>query len=185
MDLTGVDDLFDLLDASAALDDCEAVDLLAHGLQCAHLLSREAPDDLELQVAGLVHDVYHAVDPAADAVHDREGARLLEPLLGARVARLVAGHVVAKRYLVSADPTYRGVLSARSVETLGHQGGELDLVSRRAVEASPDCEAMLTLRRADDRAKVPGAVVPPLAHWRPVVERVLASAAESGERARG
>ena len=182
MDLTSVDELFDLLSASAALDDCESVDLLAHGLQCAYLLSRDAPADLELQVAGLVHDVYHAVDPAADAVHDREGARLIEPLLGARVAGLVAGHVVAKRYLVSTDPGYLGVLSARSVETLGHQGGELDLVARREVEASPHCEAMLTLRRADDRAKVPDADVPSLAHWRPLVEE-LASAA--GKRARG
>lgn len=180
VDLTGVDELFDLLNASAALSDGESVDLLAHGLQCAHLLSREAPADLELHVAGLVHDVYHAVDPAADAVHDREGARLIEPLLGARVASLVAGHVVAKRYLVSTDPGYLGVLSARSVETLGHQGGELDVVSRREVEASPHREAMLTLRRADDRAKVPDADVPSLAHWRPLVEELA-----SGDRARG
>ena len=173
MDLTRIDDLFDLLEASAALDDGEEVDLRAHGLQCADLLSREAPADLELQVAGLVHDVYHAVDPSADAAHDREGARLIEPLLGPRVARLVAGHVVAKRYLVSTDPGYRGALSARSVETLGRQGDELDLVAQQAVEASPDYEAMLALRRADDRAKVPGAGVPSLAHWRPVVEEVV------------
>jgi predicted HD phosphohydrolase len=165
-----VDDLFGLLDASAALDDGEVVDLLAHGLQCAHLLSCASPADLELQVAGLVHDVYHAVDPAADAVHDREGARLVEPLLGARVARLVGGHVLAKRYLVSTDPAYRGLLSARSAATLVHQGDELDPATSRALEASPDLEAMLTLRRADEGAKVPGAVVPPLAHWRLVVE---------------
>src|SRR5207244_13375198 len=121
--LTTNEDLFDLLDASAAHDDSEAVDLLAHALQCAHLLSREAPDDLELQVAGLVHDVYHAVDPSADAIHDREGARLVAPLLGGRVARLVGGHVAAKRYLVSTDPAYRQALSTRSGETLAHQGG--------------------------------------------------------------
>jgi predicted HD phosphohydrolase len=172
VELTSVDELFDLLEGSAAHDDGEAVDLRAHSLQCAHLLSVDAPDDLDLQVAGLVHDVYHVVDPAADAVHDREGARLVEPLLGARVARLVAGHVVAKRYLVSTDPAYRSRLSARSVETLAHQGGDLDMPTRRAMEASPDRDALITLRRADDRAKAPDAVVPSLAHWRPIVERV-------------
>jgi predicted HD phosphohydrolase len=175
VELTTIDDLFDLLDASAAHDDGEAVDLRAHALQCAHLLSREAPDDLELQVAGLVHDVYHAVDPSADAIHDREGARLVEPLLGARVARLVGGHVVAKRYLVSTDPAYRHALSARSVDTLAHQGGDLDGTARRAVDASPDRLALLTLRRADDRAKVPDAVVPPMGHWRAVVEQVASA----------
>ena len=175
MELTTIDDLFDLLGASAAHDDCEAVDLLAHALQCAHLLSREAPDDLELQVAGLVHDVYHAVDPSADATHDREGARLVAPLLGGRVARLVGGHVAAKRYLVSTDPAYRQALSTRSVETLAHQGGELDGVARRAIDESPDRDALLALRRADDRAKVPGAVVPAITHWRPVVEQLVSA----------
>jgi predicted HD phosphohydrolase len=175
VELTTIDDLFDLLDASAAHDDCEAVDLLAHALQCAHLLSREAPDDLELQVAGLVHDVYHAVDPSADAVHDREGARLVAPLLGGRVARLVGGHVVAKRYLVGTDPAYVHALSARSVETLGHQGGALDAAARRAIDESPDRDALLALRRADDRAKVPGAVVPAIGHWRPVVEQLVSA----------
>jgi predicted HD phosphohydrolase len=170
--LTGVDDLFELLDASAALDDGEVVDLRAHALQCAHLLAFAASDDRELQVAGLVHDVYHAVDPAADAVHDKEGARLVEPLLGARVARLVGGHVLAKRYLVATDPAYRAVLSARSVETLARQGDALDARSRQAFEASPDFAGTVALRRADDRAKTPGAAVPPLAHWRPVVEEL-------------
>ena len=149
MELTTIDDLFELLDASAAHDDGEAVDLRAHALQCAHLLSRAAPDDLELQVAGLVHDVYHAVDPRADAIHDREGARLVEPLLGGRVARLVGGHVVAKRYLVSTDPAYRSALSARSMETLVHQGGDLDGAARRVIDDSPDRDALLALRRAD------------------------------------
>jgi predicted HD phosphohydrolase len=175
VELTTIADLFDLLDASAANDDCEAVDLRAHALQCAHLLSREAPDDLELQVAGLVHDLYHAIDPSADAIHDREGARLVEPLLGGRVARLVGGHVVAKRYLVSTDPAYRNALSARSVETLAHQGGDLDGAARRAIDDSPDRDALLTLRRADDRAKVPGAIVPSIAHWRPVVEHLVSA----------
>jgi predicted HD phosphohydrolase len=175
VELTTVDALFDLLEASAAHDDGEAVDLRAHALQCAHLLSLDAPDDLELQVAGLVHDLYHAVDPRADAIHDREGARLVEPLLGARVARLVGGHVVAKRYLVATDPAYRRALSTRSVESLVRQGGDLDGAARRAVDDSPDREALLALRRADDRAKVPGAVVAPIRHWRPVVEQLVAA----------
>jgi predicted HD phosphohydrolase len=169
-----VPELFALLEDGAAHDDGEEVDLLAHALQCAHLLSVDAPDDVELQVAGLVHDLYHGVDPAGDAVHDREGARLVAPLLGARVAALVGGHVMAKRYLVATDPAYRDRLSARSAESLERQGGALEAGARRALDASPDRDALLTLRRADDRAKVPGASVPPLDAWRPVVERLAA-----------
>ena len=102
------------------------------------------------------------------------GRRLVEPLLGG-VARLVAGHVVAKRYLVSTDPAYREALSARSVETLARQGGDLDGAARRAIDGSPDRHALLTLRRADDRAKVPGAVVPSSGHWRPVVAQLVSA----------
>ena len=35
---------------------------LDHGLQCAALLEVSDPDDLELQVAGLIHDLAHPWD---------------------------------------------------------------------------------------------------------------------------
>ena len=77
----------------------------------------------------------------------------IEPLLGARVARLVGAHVDAKRYLVATDPAYRAQLSPRSVETLRLQGDALDAAAIAALAADPDLDAILALRRADERGQ--------------------------------
>jgi len=147
------------------------LDALKHALQCAAILERTHPDDPELIAAGLVHDVSDNVYPDHDD-HDGRGAALVAPLLGARVAKLVGAHVVAKRYLVTADAAYRATLSPRSVETLLEQGDVLDQTERAALEADVDLDAMLELRRADEGAKDPHAVVPDLASWRPLLERL-------------
>jgi predicted HD phosphohydrolase len=47
-------------------------------------------------------------------------------------------------------------------------------------EQDPDFEAAVALRRADDAGKVVGLRVPGLAHWRPTVEHVAASATADG-----
>jgi predicted HD phosphohydrolase len=165
-----VDALLDALAAGHAAKDEPELDVLAHSLQCAHLLTTERPDDPDLAIAGLVHDVWDAVS-ADHTDHDLRGAALVEPLLGERVARLVAGHVLAKRYLATADARYRSQLSGRSTRTLAQQGGALDAAEVDALVASTDFDAMVTLRRADERAKVPGAVVPGLDDWREPLNR--------------
>lgn len=166
-----------VLEAGAGVADDEDVDLLSHALQCADILARVAPGDIELQVAGLVHDVGTLLAPGHAATHAAVGAAAVSELLGARVARLVAAHDQAKRYLVTVDPRYRHRLSARSLETLRVQGGLLDPEERKAFAARPDLEACLALRRADDAAKVPGVAVPGLGRWRPLLERLARSAA--------
>jgi predicted HD phosphohydrolase len=103
------------------------------------------------------------------------GAALLTPLLGERVGALVGGHVLAKRYLVATDPAYLGVLSARSVETLDLQGGAADGDACAQLASDPQRDAIVALRRADDRAKVPGADVPGLGSWRATLEAVAAA----------
>ena len=132
--------LLDLLETGRTADDGEEVDLLAHALQCASLLVDASPDDPELQVAGLVHDI----------------GTLLEP------------------GLVTADPAYRRVLSEQSVATMSTQGGLLDRRERTEFEALPMFETLLTLRRADDAAKVAGRAVPGLDTWSPVIHSVAA-----------
>jgi predicted HD phosphohydrolase len=168
---TTVDELVAALAHGVHVNDEPELDVLAHSLQCGHLLRQEHPDDLELSVAGLVHDVWDTVSDDHTA-HDTRGAALVEPLLGERVARLVAGHVVAKRYLVATDDAYRSRLSDRSAVTLATQGGALDDGEMRALESSPDFAATLTLRRADERAKVRGARVPDLDAWREPLGRL-------------
>ena len=160
------------LEAGAGATDAEAVDLLSHGLQCAAVLAEVAPDDQELQVAGLVHDVGTVLWPDRPRTHARTGAAAVAELLGERVAWLVGHHDEAKRYLVTVDSDYASRLSPASIRTLEVQGGRLDDAERARLEADPALADLLTLRRADDDAKVPGRAVPDLAHWRPVVEAV-------------
>ncbi len=147
---------------------------LDHGLQTAALLEATHPDDLELQVAGLVHDLAHPWDGPGQPEHHRLGARAVRNLLGDRVAFLVEAHVDAKRYLVAADPTYGDALSPGSIATLAAQGGPMSPEEVRAADTTPDWAAAVALRRADDGAKVPGAEVPPLDHWLPAIDAVAA-----------
>jgi predicted HD phosphohydrolase len=172
--ITDVDSLFGVLESGAGATDDEDLDLLAHGLQCAALLARVAPDDEELQVAGLVHDVGTVLWPGRPRTHARAGAAAVADLLGARVAWLVGQHDQAKRYLVTVDGDYASRLSAGSIHTLEVQGGRLDDAERSRLDAEPWLDAVITLRRADDDGKVPGRNVPPLTHWRPIVEAVAA-----------
>jgi gamma-butyrobetaine dioxygenase len=88
------------------------------------------------------------------------------------VARLVAGHAEAKRYLVTVDSSYRASLSPRSIVTLAAQGGPLDQRGAAAFAKGRDTDALVALRHADDAAKVAGATVPGLESWVPVVTTV-------------
>lgn len=161
----GLDDLVahlrGLADAPSGEDD--GMSALDHGLQCAYELQQVRPEDLELQVAGLVHDIGHAF--GSDAAHGRLGAERVRPLLGVRVAELVEAHVPAKRYLVGAEASYRSLLSETSVATLEAQGGLLTPGEARRFERSPYFRDAVVLRHADDAAKVPGRTVPGLEAW--------------------
>jgi predicted HD phosphohydrolase len=164
--ITDVDSLLDALARPDATDDGEGVSMLAHHLQTVAQLALDAPDDHELQVAGLVHDLGTILEPGHPLTHARTGADAVRPLLGDRVAGLVAQHDQAKRYLVTVEVSYRDVLSPQSIATLEVQGGPMDGAERAAFEQHPDFDAGIALRRADDAAKVPGKDVPPLDHWR-------------------
>ena len=78
---------------------------------------------------------------------------------------MVGLHVAAKRYLVATDGGYGGILTADSVVSLGHQGGAMDQQEAAAFLSQPLAAGAVTLRRADDNAKVEGLVVRDLGHW--------------------
>ena len=170
--LRDVESLVEVLAAGAREDDGEDVDALAHHLQCAAVLADRVPGDAELQVAGLVHDIASTLWPGRPATHARAGAALVEPLLGPRVAWLVGHHDEAKRYLVTTEPDYRERLSSTSVVTLEAQGGLLTDDERAALDAAPDLDSLLALRRADDDAKVAGRRVAGLETWRGLLDEV-------------
>ncbi len=141
-------------------------DVAEHGLQCAYELSMSDPDDFELQLAGLFHDVAHRLPASDELRHGVVGAALVRPTLGQRVASLVELHVPAKRFLVATDPSYQRLLSPDSVATLMLQGGPMSPAEAETFLELPNARDAVTLRRADDRAKQPGRIVPNLDHWR-------------------
>jgi predicted HD phosphohydrolase len=163
--MTTVDELIELLGdlGRRPSPDDESFTDLDHGLQCAAELVAVRPDDAELALAGLVHDVAHPL--GSDEEHGRLGADLVRPVLGDRVADLVEAHVPAKRFLVATDPGYRAGLSADSTRTLILQGGGMPSEEAERFRRLPLFEDALVLRRADEAAKVPGRRVPGLEHW--------------------
>ena len=166
-----VDELLERLAALASVtsEGTPGLSELDHALQCAHALAATRPDDTGLQLAGLVHDIGH--DLGSEAEHGRLGATLVRDLLGERVAALVEAHVPAKRYLVTVDTSYGGLLSAGSTHTLALQGGVMDDAAVSDFVSSPVHDDAVALRRADDAAKVPGWRVPSLDAWAPVLVR--------------
>ncbi len=162
-----VDEIMDLLASGAArsLSPDAGVSQLDHALQTASLLEHDFPGDHELAAAGLVHDIGHLLPGGTDEAHATDAAREVRRVLGSRVAGMVGLHVAAKRYLVATDGGYGGILTADSVVSLGHQGGAMDQQEAAAFLSQPLAAGAVTLRRADDNAKVEGLVVRDLGHW--------------------
>ncbi len=104
---------------------------LQHALQTAALLAAAHPDDAELAVAGLVHDLGHLLPGAVDETHAEVGAAAVRAALGERVAGLVGLHVAAKRYLAAEGGGYGRVLSADSTSSMMRQGGPMSAGSGR------------------------------------------------------
>jgi predicted HD phosphohydrolase len=145
---------------------------LDHALQTAAVLRQRSPQDEELWVAGLVHDIGHLLPGVGDAEHAAAGAAAVRGALGERVAELVGLHVEAKRYLVGSEAGYGGELAADSVASLALQGGPMSPAERAAFVSSPHWADAVVLRRADESGKVEGLVVDYLAGWMPAVWRV-------------
>ena len=156
----------------------EAVTQLQHGLQSAHAASGAGADEEEM-LAALLHDIGHIVDENGLAElgsldHDRIASEWLkERGFSKRLIELAAGHVAAKRYLVTTNPAYYDRLSPVSRETFVQQGGKMTAEEVAAFEKNPLRNGMLRLRSWDEAGKDPDAVVPGLAHWVPLIERHL------------
>lgn len=150
----------------------QTVTQLEHALQTAALLQRDHPDDVELTVAGLVHDLGQLMPGARDETHAEDGAAAVRAVLGERVAGIIALHVEAKRYLVGTEGNYKEQLAGDSVRSLGLQGGPVTPEEASAFLARPWADDAVTLRRADDRAKIPGLEVRGIDEWAPLLRHV-------------
>ncbi|QEC79019.1 phosphonate degradation HD-domain oxygenase [Mucilaginibacter ginsenosidivorax] len=140
----------------------EPVSQLEHMSQAAALAKAEGFDD-EVILAAFFHDIGHlcAEDGEAESMngmgnvdHEQIGADfLLERGFSERVAALVQGHVIAKRYLTFKYPEYYNRLSDASKATLNFQGGVMTADEAADFELNPDAELIVRLRYWDDMAK--------------------------------
>jgi gamma-butyrobetaine dioxygenase len=173
-----------LYDARGGADySVERVSQSEHALQTARLASLAgAPEPLI--VAALLHDIGHLLgdqDEVAlardgrDGRHETRGTALLKRFFRPEMARPVALHVAAKRYLCAVDAGYTEGLSPASTRSLELQGGPLDARQARAFEHRPGWQDAVLLRRWDDAAKVPGLRVPGFGEYRTLLEGCLAS----------
>lgn len=172
MTIASVDDVLSpLLAAGGRAYLGEGVSIAHHSLQAAHLAELEgAPPSLV--VAALLHDLGWLLRGGARS-HDARGTAFLASHFDPEVTEPVRLHVAAKRYLCTVEPAYRSTLSLASVRTMRTQGGLLDDDAVAAFEAEPYAAEAVTLRRLDDRAKVPGAGTPDLEHYRHFVEALF------------
>jgi predicted HD phosphohydrolase len=160
----------------------ESVSMTEHGLQAAHF-ARAAGAPAALIVAALLHDVGHLVedvpddlaDWTTDAGHERIGGEWLARRFPPAVSEPVRLHVPAKRYLLATDPAYLGNLSPASVVTLKLQGGPMSAAEVARFERERFHREAVLLRRCDDRGKVAGLEIAPLAGYRALIEECAAS----------
>jgi phosphonate degradation associated HDIG domain protein len=158
----------------------EAATQAQHMLQAA-ALAEGAGAAPELVAAALLHDVGHfrgAVSghqlmSGTDNQHGDQGADWLAQWFGPGVTEPVRLHVAAKRYLCAVEPGYFGGLSAASVHTLRIQGGPMTPAQSAEFEASPWCQAALRLRRWDDAAKDPEAIVPAFGYYQRLLRQLV------------
>ena len=173
-----------LIDHGAKQYGREAVSQLEHALQCAHLAESAGETD-EVIIASLLHDVGHMlmaessgaieVNTDRDDLHQYTLMPFLRGKLPDAVLEPIRLHVDAKRYLCQADAAYFGSLSAASVHSLALQGGLFSADQAHAFLQQPHAEAAVRLRRYDDLAKVAGRAVPPLKHYLPQLEQLMAA----------
>jgi len=158
----------------------EPISQAAHMLQAA-ALAEAAGAGSPLVAAALLHDVGHFTGlvsghelmQGTDNRHGDAGADWLAQWFGPEVTEPIRLHVAAKRYLCAVEPGYFDTLSPASVYTLSVQGGPMNPAEAAEFEACPASGAALRLRRWDDAAKDPAAMVPPFARYQPMLRRLV------------
>jgi predicted nucleotidyltransferase len=109
-------------------------DVLYHLLQVFELARDHRAYDEEFLLAALLHDIGKGVDPVH---HVEAGLSALDGLITERTQFFIAHHMDAH----------------------DHRVGKIGARLKRVLEASPDFDDLMLLRRLDDEGRVPGAVV--------------------------
>jgi 2-amino-1-hydroxyethylphosphonate dioxygenase (glycine-forming) len=164
----------------------EPVSQIEHMCQCAQLAEAAGADD-DVVLAAFLHDIGHLcefafpgsglqhMDKFGIVDHEKLGSDyLLRKGFSPRVAKMVANHVHAKRYLTFKDPQYYHLLSEASKHTLEHQGGRMTAAEAAVFETDPLFEQYIALRRWDEQAKQPQKPLPSLDYYRQLMTEHLA-----------
>jgi hypothetical protein len=109
-------------------------DVLYHSLQVFELARDERPYDEEFLLAALLHDIGKGLDRSN---HVEAGLQALDGLITDRTRFFIEHHMHAHE----------------------HRAGKLGHRLKRELEASPDFDDLMLLRRLDDEGRVAGAVV--------------------------
>ncbi len=159
----------------------EPVSQIEHMCQCAQLAEAKGADN-ETVLAAFFHDIGHLCEFATPEAglkhmdhygivdHEKLGSEfLLSKGFSENIAKMVANHVNAKRYLTYKFPAYYDLLSDASKKTLEHQGGFMDKAEATAFEADPLHESYIALRRWDEQAKAENTPLPHLEYYREMI----------------
>ena len=160
----------------------EPVSQIEHMSQAAALAQAEGYDD-EVVLAAFFHDIGHLCAAGAEVGsmngmgnidHEKLGADyLLERGFSTRLANLVNGHVIAKRYLTYKHPEYFEKLSPASRATLNFQGGVMSADEAALFEQNPDAELIIRMRYWDDEAKLINIPVNNISHLKAIAVKHL------------
>ena len=141
----------------------EPVTQYQHAIQSAYYAEKYAPDDKELILAALLHDIGHLLcEKEEDRMgklgvlrHERLGGEYLRKKIGLseRICYLVENHVNAKRYLTHVDKEYYNRLSDASKQTLVYQGGPMNDDEAETFRSNAQFELCLRMRTFDEAAK--------------------------------
>lgn len=145
----------------------ENVSQLEHAWQCGQL-AKESGANMQLQLASWLHDFGHLLSKKEgtptlygyDDKHEIIGAKFLEHIFPASVTDPIHMHVLAKRYLVTTDQTYKSKLSPDSIRSLTLQGGEMSANECEAFINRASSKDAISLRYWDDIGKKKDWVMP-------------------------
>jgi len=137
----------------------EKVTMLMHMMQSAQWAEEKGLSN-EMVVAAFLHDIGHFFEKEekmgiyGTMAHDDLGGEYLKDQgFPERMAKLVASHVNAKRYLTAVEPSYFGELSDASLQTLKFQGGPMNESEVNEFESDPLYKEYVEIRRLDDLGK--------------------------------
>ena len=177
--MSAADELSAFMDDRGRLNYGENVTIAEHSLLTASAAEQQGHHDTRV-AACLMHDVGHWLDDPDDGygIHDHGdlGGDWVAARFDAAVSEPVRLHIEAKRFLCARDPDYHDHLSSASKYTLTRQGGPMTADEAEAFEARPHAaDAVLLRRLEDDHGKLTGVEIPPLSHFRPLLDRLEAS----------